>query len=153
MSRFGAKVIGKAAADTETVIRKHHGRKFGSRVIGDILQRKHEIAALEAEEAASTLSDPKAKMAKRRAAQAQAEAKRAESAAEVETIEAPVTANLDELEAALGANAAFYETLFESEKARADGVRKGALRLFLAHEMDNENREERLIEIQSLLKG
>ena len=76
----------------------------------------------------------------------------AAKAANIDAVfEAPVTASLKELESALESNPSFYETLFTSEVERVGGPRKGAMRLFLAHETVSENREDRLIEIHELL--
>lgn len=150
MGRFGHKVIGKRAAQQAEVQRRNPGRRFGSRVIGDVLQRKAEIKAEE-----TGTRDAAAIVRKRAEAQASAaeQQEKARSGEVTEVVEAPVTANLNELGGALEANPTFYEKLYASEKARAEGPRKGALRLFLAHELDGLDRTDRVEEIQTLLKG
>lgn len=149
MSRFGARVVGKERAAIQQIEKKHHTKRFGSRVIGDVLARKHALAkesddGYDSEAAAE-------KMKARRDAPKEAAKKR--EAPPVETVEAPVTANLDELGEALVGNPAFFGTLFDAEKVRAGGPRKGALRLFLAHALEHEHDEEEVEEIQGLLKG
>jgi hypothetical protein len=150
MSHFGHRVIGKNAAQREQTIQKSRANHFGSRVIGKIFERRAEIE----EQEKDTFSDPQARQAKKEAA-AEAAAKRAEAEAEQEVVEAPITANLNELEEALKMNPGFYEILYGSELKRAEGPRKGALRLFLAHELETEglDREERKAEIEALLTG
>ena len=139
MSNFGSRVIGKAAIADQVAQRKNPGNKFGTRVLQSRrADRLDQEAAAKAEEA--------------KAAPVVVE-KAAEPEVEVVKAEAPITANLDELEGALKQNPAFYETLYQAEKDRADGPRKGALRLFLQHEMAGESREDRLGEIQELLKS
>jgi len=136
MSNFGTRVIGKQAEERQAALRKNPGNKFGSRVISRRAVRlEEEAVAVAAEKVAAPA------------------AKKVEVEVAVVKTEAPITANLDELEGALKQNPAFYETLFQSELDRADGPRKGALRLFLAHEMSGESREDRLVEIQELLKS
>lgn len=145
-NKFGARVIGQAAAEEAQVIEKARAQHFGPRVIGEIFQRRTEIV----EEQKDSRSDPSTKQAKREAAAKQ----RADTKAkEQEVVEAPITANLNELADALQTNPAFYEALFEAEKQRAEGPRKGALRLFLAHELEHEDREDRKAEIEELLGG
>ncbi len=151
MSKFGARVVGKERAAMAQVEKKHHTRRFGSRVIGAVLARRHELAK-EVEDGYDPESTAK-KMAERRAAPDKAEASRKASGGEIETVEAPVTANLDELGEALVGNPGFFGTLFAAEKTRAGGPRKGALRLFLAHALEHEHDEEEVEEIQGLLKG
>jgi len=152
MSHFGSRVIGKQAADREETIKKTRARHFGSRVIGKIFERREEI---EEQEVKDSLSNPAAREAKKAAAAEAAAAKRAEADAAKEVVEAPITANLSELEEAMKINPAFYETLYGSELGRAEGPRKGALRLFLAHELETDglNREDRKAEIEALLQG
>lgn len=153
MNKFGHRVIGRQAAKQAQEIEKARAQHFGPRVIGQIFQRRKDIAAAEEKD---TRSNPATKLAKREAAKqdpAVAAEQRGDAAAKQETIEAPITANLQELEHALANSPAMYERLFESEKLRAEGPRKMALRLFLAHEMEHEDREERKNEIEELLKG
>lgn len=149
MSNFGHRVIGREAAEREQVIEKARAKHFGPRVIGQIFQRREEIE----EQERDSRSDPAAKQAKKKAAAEAAAKRRADAEAQQEVVEAPITANLKELEEALGQNPAFYEMLYGSELQRAEGPRKGALRLFLAHELEHEDREERKAEIEALLTG
>ena len=134
MSHFGPRVIGSEKHAEAEIIEKARANHFGSRVIGKIFEKVPAPAA----EAKDTRSDPAKKAAKRQGP---------------ERIEAPVTANLQELEAALNGNPMFYEPLFQAELGRAEGPRKGALRIFLAHELalDSGPRETRMDEIEGLL--
>jgi len=142
MSKFGKRVLGKAATERQEAMKRNPGNKFGTRVISRRAQRLEQEKEQQAEVKASSTKIIDV-----------GEAVKAPEPVTVVKAEAPITANLDELEGALKQNPAFYETLFESELDRADGPRKGALRLFLAHEMAGESREDRLGAIQELLKS
>ena len=143
MSNFGKRVIGKRAEQQQAALRKNPGNKFGTRVVSRRAQRLEQEAAAEAEVKASSPQIIDVGDA----------VKSTEPVVPVVKAEAPITANLDELEGALKQNPAFYETLYQSELERAEGPRKGALRLFLAHEMAGESREDRLGQIQGFLKS
>ena len=155
MGRFGSRVLGaEKVAEDNARAKKNPGHRFGPRVLGEVLQRKADIVE---EEKGESLAAKKAR-ASRKAQKDAAETRAADSAADepttvVEKVEAPVTASLSEMQEALDGNPAFYEKLYGSELERAEGPRKGALRMFLAHELDNADRTERVEEIQLLLKG
>ena len=126
-NRLGSRVVGKKVAEATSVQKRYHSR-LGTRVIGDVLARKHEIARGD--------TPPEKPVAEK----------------EAPVVEAPITANLTELEEALKGNPTFFDALYESEKARADGPRKGALRLFLAH-LNSQDAADGLVieEIEGLL--
>ena len=52
---------------------------------------------------------------------------------------------------ALEGNPAFYDQLYDAEFLRPSGPRKSALRVFLKHEMEHLNRDERKAEIEAAL--
>lgn len=145
MNKLGHRVIGRQAAENAKAIEKARAQHFGHRVIGKIFQRRTEIADSEKDSRA----DPAARQAKRE----QAAKERSETKTKAAAIEAPITATLTELERALDSSPQFYETLYEAEKQRVDGARKGAMRLFLAFELDHGDRAERKTEIEQLLGG
>lgn len=145
MNKLGHRVIGRAATEKAQAIEKARAQHFGPRVIGQIFQRRTEIAEAEKDSRA----DPALRQAKREAAAKE----RGEAETKAAAVEAPITATLVELEKALSASPQFYETLYEAEKQRAEGARKGALRLFLAFELDHDDRAERKAEIEALLAG
>jgi hypothetical protein len=133
MAHFGPRVIGRAQHAEEAQVDKLRANHFGPRVIGKIF-KDVVPAAVEKD----SRSDPAKKAAKKQAA--------------VPKVEAPITANLQELESALGSNATFYEPLFVAELERAEGPRKGGLRIFLAHELSLDvPNEERIKQIEDLL--
>ena len=129
MGHFGSRVIGHEKAAEEAVVQKAGAHHFGPRVIGDVLAARR-LLERQDDGAKDSRSDPATKAAKKAASQASSDET-------IETIEAPVTAKLEELELALDLNPAFYDALYTSEFARTSGPRKGALRLFLRHEMDH----------------
>ncbi len=152
MTRFGPRVVGHHAAQKEQILRRTHGRKFGPRVIGNVLQDHHEkVAAEAAGKEADPTSRAQAKVQKAEAAAAEAKAARAGVSERGKEL-ADVSMNIDQLEAALDSGPTMYEDLYATELARTGGPRKGGLRVLLAHELANDNRPERLEEIQKLLR-
>ena len=68
--------------------------------------------------------------------------------------ELPTTTSIKQIDEALLENHALYEELFALELERADGPRKGALRIFMREEMALEGgpRDERMAELEDLVK-
>lgn len=150
MGRFGSRVIGAEKVAAEQAIRRRNpGRRFGARVLGDVMADRAEI---EAKEKDQSLAAKKAR-ASRKAAKEAAETRAADADEKVEEGTAPILTSLKEMTAALDSNPALYEKLYVSELDRAEGPRKGTLRLFLSHELDNANRDQRIEDIQQMLKG
>lgn len=141
MPKFGPRKMGEAAFKAAK-LREKHTKKFGPKKYGarKAAEMKAELAAAEAlaagesEELYDALTGP---------------------VAPVETTDAVLTAtSIKQIEDALQENPALYEELYALELERPDGPRKGALRIFLAAEMNLESgpRDERLSEIEDLLK-
>lgn len=148
MSKFGHRVVGKRAAEKEQLLRRSGGRKFGHRVMGAA-----QAAQAEAEASAEPVthkSRAQERVQKAEKAAADAEAARATVKEEGEAL-TDVSMNIDQLESALASTPTMYEDLYATELARTGGPRKGGLRVLLAHELANDNRPERLEEIQALL--
>ena len=137
MSHFGARVIGRAKAAEEAIVKETGANHFGSRVIGDVLAKRR-LQQRQDAGAKDSRSDPAKKQAK----------KYQKPTPQDEVIEAPVTTSLGDLESALEGNAAFYESLYTQELLRPSGPRKGALRLFLKFEMEHDDRDDRKAEIE-----
>ena len=131
MPKFGPRKVG-AAAFKAAALREETGKKFGPRKFG---ARKAAAmnAALVAADAEAT----------------------GKMTADTAPPAAPVTAtSIKQVDVALKENPATYEELYALELERAEGPRKGALRIFLAAEMNLEGgpRDERLAQIEGLLK-
>jgi len=133
MPKFGPRKVGQANFEAsklrEKAVKKFGPRKFGHRKAA---QMKAELDAAEAKAAGLENVD-------------------------LEPATAPVVVaatSIKQLDQALKDNPALYEELYKLEVARPDGPRKGALRIFLAAEMnlDGGPRDERLEQIQDLLK-
>ncbi len=134
MPKFGPRKVGQANFEAsklrETAVRKFGPRKFGVRKAA---QMKAELDAADAKAAGIEPVDE----------------------APPVTVDTTVTAtSIKQVDEALKENPALYEELYALEVARPDGPRKGALRIFLAAEMNLEGgpRDERLEQIQDLLK-
>ncbi len=134
MPKFGPRKVGQAKFEAaklrEKAVKKFGPRKFGVRKAA---QMKAELDAAEAK--ALGLEAP-------------------DAAPQVTTDTAVAATSIKQLDQALKDNPALYEELYALEVARPDGPRKGALRIFLASEMnlDGGPRDERLEQIQDLLK-
>jgi len=143
MGHFGSRVIGHTKASEQAQVAEKRADHFGSRVIGDVLAKRR-LEARTDEGAGHTRKDtrktPGAKAKKKEAAEEKAE-----------VIEAPITSNVEELQGALEGNPAFYDQLYDAEFLRPSGPRKSALRVFLKHEMEHLNRDERKAEIEVAL--
>ena len=140
MSKYGQKVTGvNHPAKVKAGLANRRGNKFGSRV----LARMGVPVGQKAETPVAPQSAPE-------------QAKAAISGAASEAVEQvktdPIVTSMTELESTMEGNPALYEALFLSELSRAK-PRKGAFRLFLDHEKKNENRDERITQLQALLKG
>ncbi len=127
---FGPRKIGQAAFDLQVVKGKkeeHFGpRKFGKKKAA---QMKAAVVAAEQrvveEKAGKPLANDKV-----------------------------VTASIKQIDQGLQENPAVYEEMYALELERAEGPRKGAMRLFMAAEVarDGGPREDRLMEIEGFLK-
>lgn len=145
MTRFGSRVVGAQTAKKEQILRRTHGRKFGHRVIGNVLRDQEEEAAPPAPH--KSRAQERVRKAEKAAADAEAARATVTDGAEIPD----VSMNIDQLEATLASSPTMYEDLYATELARTGGPRKGGLRVLLAHELANDNRPERLEEIQALL--
>ena len=144
MGHFGSRVIGHEKAAAQAEVAEKRADHFGPRVIGDVLAKRR----LEAR-----TDDGAQKFKPRKDSRSTPGAKKKKKAAEekADVIEAPITSNVEELQAALESNPAFYDQLWEAEFLRPSGARKSALRVFLKHEMEHLDRDDRKAEIEAAL--
>lgn len=142
---FGHRVIGRQRAAAEATVQQARADHFGPRVIGDVLAKRRL-------EARTDDGAQKLKPQKDSRKTPGAKAKKAAAAEETtDVIEAPITSNVEELKDALEGNPAFYDQLYDAEFLRPAGPRKSALRVFLKHEMEHLDRDERKAEIEAAL--
>jgi hypothetical protein len=145
MGHFGERVIGHRKAAQQAEVAEKRADHFGSRVIGDVLAKRR----LEARtDDGAQKFKPKKDSRKTPGAKAKKKAVVEETP---EVIEAPITSNVEELQDALEGNPAFYDQLYDAEFLRPSGPRKSALRVFLKHEMEHLNRDDRKAEIEAAL--
>ncbi len=145
MGHFGERVIGHKKASEQAQVAEKRADHFGSRVIGDVLAKRR----LEARQDEGAGHKPKKDT--RKTPGAKAAKKKAAAEEKPEVIEAPITSNVEELQGALEGNPAFYDQLYNAEFLRPSGPRKSALRVFLKHEMEHLNRDDRKAEIEAAL--
>jgi hypothetical protein len=148
MGHFGERVIGHRKAAEQAEVAEKRADHFGSRVIGDVLAKRRLEARTD--EGAQRFKPKKDTRSKPGAKKEKAAAKKA-AEEKAEVIEAPITSNVEELQSALEGNPAFYDQLYEAEFLRPSGPRKSALRLFLKHEMEHLDRDDRKAEIEAAL--
>jgi len=131
MPKFGIRKIG-AAAFKAAQLREESTQKFGPRKFG---ARKAAVmkAAIDA---------------------ADAEATGGQTPDTAPPVAAVTATSIKQIDEALRENPALYEELYALELERTEGARKGALRIFLAAEMNLEGgpRDERMAQIEGLLK-
>ncbi len=144
MGHFGERVIGHRKASQQAEVAERRADHFGSRVIGDVLAKRR----LEARTDEGAGHRPKKDTRKTPGAKAK---KKAAAEEKAEVIEAPITSNVEELQEALTGNPGFYDQLYDAEFLRPAGPRKSALRVFLKHELEHLNRDERKAEIEAAL--
>lgn len=132
--KFGIKKIGRAKFELEKA-QKIQTRHFGPRKFG---KKKAALMQAVVDEAAEVV---------------ELEATKKEGKP-VEPELATGTTSIKQVDEALQENPIVYEELYKLEFDRAEGVRKGAMRLFLAAEVGREEgpREDRMAEIEGYLK-
>ncbi len=143
MGHFGERVIGHKKASEQAQVAEKRADHFGSRVIGDVLAKRR-LEARKDDGAGHPRKDT------RKTPGAKAKKKAVEEKV-ADVIEAPITSNVEELQGALEGNPAFYDQLYDAEFLRPSGPRKSALRVFLKHEMEHLNRDDRKAEIEAAL--
>jgi len=143
MGHFGERVIGHRKASEQAEVAEKRADHFGSRVIGDVLAKRRLEARTD-----DGAGHPRKDTRKTPGAKAK---KKKEVEETTEVIEAPITSNVEELQQALEGNPAFYDQLYDAEFLRPSGPRKSALRVFLKHEMEHLNRDDRKAEIEAAL--
>lgn len=133
MPKFGPRKLGQAKFEAAK-LREKTQKKFGPRKFGarKAAQMKADLDAAEAKAAGMDVVD--------------------EAPVTVDVVAA--TTSIKQVDEALAENPMLYEEMYGLELARAEGPRKGALRIFLAQEMNLEGgpRDERLGQIEELLK-